>query len=81
MDDVKGSAMETIGNRLRSVRKAQKVTQMELASRTGIAQSTLVRIERGQARPKLETVWKLAEALDVDPKWLTFGDEPERTDK
>jgi transcriptional regulator with XRE-family HTH domain len=79
MDYEKGSAMETIGERLRGVRKAQKVTQIELASRTGIAHSTLVRIERGQAKPKLETVRKLAETLEVDPGWLTFGDEPERT--
>ncbi len=71
--------MEMIGERLRGVRKARKVTQVELATRTGIAHSTLVRIERGQAKPKLQTVWKLAEKLEVDPKWLTFGDKPERT--
>jgi transcriptional regulator with XRE-family HTH domain len=80
MDYMKGSTMETIGSRLRGVRKSQRVTQMELASRTGVAHSTVVRIERGQAKPKLETVWQLADALDVDPKWLAFGDEPERMD-
>jgi transcriptional regulator with XRE-family HTH domain len=74
---VKGSTMETIGDRLRGARKARKVTQMELAMRTRIAHSTLVRIERGQAKPRLETLWKLAEALEVDPKWLAFGDKAE----
>jgi transcriptional regulator with XRE-family HTH domain len=71
--------METIGERLRRARRERNVTQMELASRTGIAHSTVVRIECGQVKPKLETVWMLAEALGVDPKWVVFGDSLERT--
>ena len=71
--------MGGIGARLRQARKARKVTQLELAARTGVAHSTVVRIERGQAKPTIETVAKFAEALGVDPKWLAFGDEPERT--
>ena len=73
--------MGTIGERLRLAREERSVTQMELAGRTGVAHSTVVRIERGQARPRIETVGKLAEALGVDPKWLAFGDEPERTER
>ncbi len=69
--------MSTIGERLRRTRKARKVTQMDLASRTGVAHSTVVRIERGQTKPKIETIEKFAEVLGVDPKGLVFGDEPE----
>lgn len=69
--------MGTIGERLRRARKNRKVTQVELAQRTGVAHSTVVRIERGQAKPRIETVWALAEALGVDPKWLAFGDDRE----
>ncbi len=69
--------MSTIGERLRRTRKAQKVTQMDLASRTGVAHSTVVRIERGQTKPKIETIEKFAQVLGVDPKGLVFGDEPE----
>ncbi len=72
--------MSTIGERLRRARKARTVTQVELAERTGVAHSTVVRIERGQTKPRIETVWAFAEALGVDPKWLAFGDEPERTE-
>ena len=71
--------MGGIGERLRRARKARQVTQLELAARTGVAHSTVVRIERGQARPRIETVEKFAEALGVDPRWLAFGDGPERT--
>ena len=71
--------MSTIGERLRRARKARKVTQVELASRTGVAHSTVVRIERGQAKPRIGTVGRFAEALGVDPRWLAFGDEPGET--
>ncbi len=71
--------MSTIGERLRRMRKARKVTQMELAERTGVAHSTVVRIERGQTKPKIETIEKFAQVLGVDPKGLVFGDEPEGT--
>ncbi len=72
--------MGGIGDRLRRARKARKVTQVELAARTGVAHSTVVRIERGQAKPRIETVGRFAEALGVDPKWLAFGGGPERTE-
>ena len=71
--------MATIGERLRHARKTKKMTQVELAQRIGVAHSTIVRIERGQAKPTIETVEKLAEALGVQAKWLAFGDEPRRT--
>jgi transcriptional regulator with XRE-family HTH domain len=73
--------MGTIGGRLRRARKDRKVTQLELAARTGVAHSTVVRVERGQARPRIETVGKFAGALGVDPKWLAFGGEPERNER
>ena len=72
--------MSTIGERLRRARKDRKVTQLELAARTGVAHSTVVRIERGQTRPRIETVGKIAEALGVDPRWLAFGDGLGRTE-
>ena len=70
--------MATIGERLRQVRRTYKVTQVELAQRVGVAHSTIVRIERGQAKPTIETVEKLATALGVEATWLAFGDEPRR---
>ena len=72
--------MDAIGRRLRTSRRARDITQVELAERAGVAHSTVVRIERGRVRPQMGTVWKFAEILAVDPKWLAFGDdEPEET--
>jgi len=68
-----GVMVEMIGRRLRRARAERGITQVELAARTGVAHSTIVRIERGQARPQLGTVTKLADALGTDEKWLAFG--------
>jgi transcriptional regulator with XRE-family HTH domain len=56
-----------IGDRLRTLRKRKLLTQEQLAERSGIAVSTVIRIERNQVEPQGATIRKLAEALDVEP--------------
>jgi transcriptional regulator with XRE-family HTH domain len=74
--------MDDIGVRLRRTRRAQDVTLQQLAAQSGVAYQSINRIERGHTQPKIETVAKLATALNVDMKWLAFGDdEPAREDK
>ncbi len=74
------SDKQAIGARVRRIRRSQDITQEQLAARIGVAPSTVVRIETGQTSPSVETLFKLADALKVDPKWLLRGDEPERTE-
>ena len=44
-------------------REAQHMTQTELAERTGIRQSNISRIEKGQASPTLATLRRIARGL------------------
>ena len=44
-------------------RNEQNLTQSELAERTGIRQSNISRIEKGQALPSILTLSKIAHAL------------------
>ena len=46
-----------------SARQEQHITQKELAAKTGIRQSNLSRIERGQCKPDLTTLQKIAIGL------------------
>lgn len=46
-------------------RKEQKITQMELARRTGISQPNITRFESGRYNPSLDMMLRIAEALDV----------------
>ena len=59
-----------IGEKLRDFRKRALLTQEQLAERSGVGITTIVRIERNQVEPHARTIRKLAEALDLEPKDL-----------
>ncbi len=69
--------METIGQRLQAVRRRRLMTQATLAHAAGVSLITVTRLENAgeDANPRPSTVKKLAEALDVDPAWLLFGED------
>jgi len=54
-----------LGRVLASLRERRSLSQAELAARVGMTQSTLSRMERGQAQPDAFTFRRLAEALGV----------------
>jgi transcriptional regulator with XRE-family HTH domain len=64
-----------IGDRLRQLRKRSLMTQEQLAERSDVAVSTVIRIERNQVEPHGSTIRKLAEALGVDPHELVKPEE------
>jgi transcriptional regulator with XRE-family HTH domain len=59
-----------IGDRLRDLRKRALLTQRELANKSGVGVTTIIRIERNQVEPHGRTIRKLAEALEVAPEEL-----------
>lgn len=63
------------GKRLRFVRNHRRLTQFELAHRTGFVKQTISNLERGLVLPALQAVFVLAEALEIHPKALLFGPE------
>lgn len=66
---------KTIGERVRSMRKARGLTQVELAARAQIGQSALSLIEVGNTKYlRGGTLVRLAEALSVSPSWLASGE-------
>ena len=54
--------------RLREARAAAKMTQHELAERSGIHRQAIAKLELGDRQPTWETVQALARALGVDCK-------------
>ncbi|MDF2702135.1 MAG: Helix-turn-helix domain, partial [Rubrobacteraceae bacterium] len=64
-----------IGERLRDLRKRALMSQRELAKRSGVGVTTIVRIERNQVEPQGRTIRKLAEALGVEPHELVKSEE------
>ena len=55
-----------LGKVLRNVRKARNLTQAELAARAGIWQRTVSNIETSASEAKLDTIFDLLAALDLE---------------
>jgi len=62
--------MARIGDKLREARTRNLLTQQELADKSGVGVTTIVRIERNQVEPQFRNIRKLAKALDMDPRNL-----------
>ncbi len=74
--ETKAAIARRIGRRIRDLRHSRtaKLTQDELAARTGRSVDTISALERGLALPGFDTLTRLAEALDVSVGVL-FGYE------
>jgi len=59
------SPIVAVGARVRALRKARFIAVAELARRSGVARATLTQLEAGTGNPTLETLYALANALDV----------------
>ncbi len=51
--------------RLRTVRRARRLSQRALSLRSGVAQNTISEIESGKRQPNLWTVVLLAKGLEI----------------
>ena len=59
-----------LGQRIFALRKAARMTQSELAEAAGVGNEYISKIERGLGSPSLETLVKIALALQVEIKVL-----------
>jgi transcriptional regulator with XRE-family HTH domain len=57
--------IENIAMRIKILRERQKISQEELAARSGISRGYLARLETGRHDPTITTLEKLAKALNV----------------
>jgi transcriptional regulator with XRE-family HTH domain len=68
----RSAAHLAFGQTIRAYRTRRHISQEELASRSGLHRTYVSGIERGQRNLSLESILKLAEALEVSPREL-FG--------
>jgi len=55
----------TIGERIRALRKERGMTQKQVAEKCGMADSAIRKYESGSQTPKVETLQRIADALNV----------------
>jgi len=66
-----------IGERLRSLREDKKFSQGDIEKRTGLLRCYISRVENGHTVPAIETLEKMARALEVPLYQLFYdGEEP-----
>jgi transcriptional regulator with XRE-family HTH domain len=62
-----------IGNRLRAIREQKNLSQGDIEQRTGLLRCYISRVENGHTVPAIETLEKMARALDI-PLYQLFYD-------
>jgi transcriptional regulator with XRE-family HTH domain len=66
-----------IGDRLRTLREVKKLSQGDIEKRTGLLRCYISRVENGHTVPAIETLEKMARALEVPLYQLFYdGEEP-----
>ena len=66
-----------IGERLRELREEKKLSQGDMEERTGLFRCYVSRVENGHTIPAIETLEKMARALEVPMYQLFYdGEEP-----
>jgi transcriptional regulator with XRE-family HTH domain len=63
-----------VGTRIREIRAARKLTQGDIERRTGLLRCYVSRVENNHTTPSVETMHKLARALEV-PTYALFVDD------
>jgi transcriptional regulator with XRE-family HTH domain len=69
-----------IADRLRDLREAKKLSQGDIEKRTGLLRCYISRVENGHTIPAIETLEKMARAMEV-PLYQLFYDGDEKPPK
>jgi transcriptional regulator with XRE-family HTH domain len=72
-----GDASMIIGDRLRAMREEKHFSQGDIEKKTGLLRCYISRVENGHTVPAIETLEKMARALEVPMYQLFYdGEEP-----
>ncbi len=73
MQPFKKKILVEMGQRLRAIRQARRLTQTELARRIYKSKQIVSAYERGEAEMLATSLAALASALDCDVSWIVQG--------
>ena len=73
--------MNTIGERIKMIRKESGLTQQKFAERIGAKQNTVAQYEIGRNIPIDPVITAICKEFDIQEDWLRYGLEPMRAAK
>ena len=65
--------MADVGKNIRILRTQRKMTQDELAEKLFVSRQTVSNYETGRSQPDIDTLLRIAEALEVEAQHLLYG--------
>lgn len=72
----RGVTLEKVGERIRELRKQAGISARALASKAGLTQSHLSKLETGAAKPSLEALERICRAMGVSlAEFFAAGEE------
>lgn len=80
---VRRSQIIVVGQKIRQIRKSRRLTQADLAGRIGVTQSDLSRMENGEYKVGLDTLFRILQVFELSMSRFfeesTPESEPEET--
>lgn len=73
--------MNTIGKRVKRIRKMNELNQVEFSKIIGVSQGTLSEIEQDKYYPSTETLMAIYTNYGADIHWILFGRDPSGEEK
>ena len=65
--------METLGSRLKALRRQRNLTQQKIADALGVSKTSVIYWEKDENVPKHESLTALAKTLGTTTEWLLDG--------
>lgn len=67
--------MHEMGERIRMLRKAAGISQIEMANRLDMSNNTMLSIEKGRAVMSSQAIYEYAQIMGVTTDYIYFGDD------
>lgn len=62
-----------MNEKIKEIRKLNKMNQQDFSNKIGVSQSTISSIEKGTFIPSTETIIKICTEFDIDSNWLLLN--------
>ena len=70
-----------VGERLRAIRESKNMSQGDIERKTGLLRCYISRVENGHTVPAIETLEKMAHAMDIPLYQIFYDDERKEPEK
>jgi len=67
-------SVDSLGKRLKRIRKLNNMTQIEFARLIVVSQGTQSDIEKDRCKPSVDTLVSIRKSFKVDINWLLVGE-------